>query len=1570
MKKKLTTLLFGLLLAVGWTGNASAQALPNGGYADRLGLTEVTAPQGTSDVVKKAQKKTSQQLMSTNTGASTRMNAPKRADANPEMVSLTRAQAEALTYKWRDAQNVEHESNAAQEATDPYQMYELLRFVYGNPAFPGPRYTAWSNNDTREREVYYGPMEGGWDLVAASSAVQTGDDIVITVASGYVGIKSIYVYNGSTALTYWVGGTGTTAGTSPSSWIYDTNTDYYSTCRWISNGDGSWWLTYGDNTGGAGGKITIPYSALQGATNVRVVINTKTDDGYTQNDGVTTEQGDITVNGETQNIAESAFMDYTWELTVAEAPVEGEYVQGTVAAPNQEGYTALIVSVKDDATPMDETFTNYDQKNGNLFLNSKTEVINYFATRINYIKLLTDGMRIGSNSDYSRGTVFNCTGTYNKFFILGKGQSRQKDSYVVNTLEPYYGLMGEEGPFKYMFEEFSPVQPDTQTEITDFYKKMMEGSTYSVAHDCASVIQNNHQFSMTGNAGTDSYYLSGLNFFYPDYRLKYWTTSYTSGYYSYTVDGRTMNPYFSITGSSGTNGFRDCPSYCAHFAQYNQQYAPKMGIYKITLDAEASKNTEKDKTYNVTLTWVSSLNEMSGHEVDQLYTMYIVDEDGDTTKINPTQVTNLQDSEGNSITTNPCTVTQVTYEVPQNEHSYTIVYQIKGQENASGEPAFVALSNIDDVIIPGWNDFLSLSLDHYESDFKISEQKNWYRNFLLVANENEDNALTVKRINAGESLFKLYRYDYHDPKKVLTEIAELTFADNHDGKSVHYGVTYNTDNYRILRPEGNANKYELATMGIPTQGDLRINGNGDIIIYPNGYHVNFKSIEVYNGKTRLTYWNAPTSTTGTSPLPGDWILSPGSQWEPFTTDDNDRVYYIEGGGYIAIPDMLNNSNYNDLRVVIKAYGDGSSIARISVNDVPKKLQNNNPSYTTTWTFDANGAAHAPKRAIENHTSSLVFTANCNGSGTADDGATWTVTSDAAESNFDNTKGIHYGTKNASVSYLRLTTSSIPGTIKKIVVNASRGSNNAYLDVTVGGAAFGTQGLALTTSAEEYTFEGSASGQIVVELYKTDHNSTKQALYCKSVTVYYETEGGDNPPTPVEDGIIRLGHLPIVDQFNAPTDKNEHPRRYVYLLKYEPEQGDAKQSGTVEVPVLHTDAVVNGFYTADDVASDVDRHLTLDIMSADVTMNLPTGEPDLLHYRIQGKANGLPADNGDIISSMQQSSGRYREMNVNSPLYVADENFTYPAGELEYFNSKNPVTGEYGSNYETYAPTVTTWGLDRRYYETDHLDNTYGAPIWKTGVGQVRVISSEAQMQRGPNNSTQWTEKVTTGEGDQAVTTTTNCSLYFLGVEAFGDLPSTDVTNIIYEPYMFRVWIYSPSGKLRGCTYYEAGEGTDPNKPGAHWEGDGTSYTGPVCVYTGETTDGHLVLDLQDMSEGNNEPWSTKVQFGAVDNIDDLIVYVRYYYKSTGKVIGAQNMLRALRDGETPEVPKFYATENEDNPGISTGIVELWNNIYHGEVVSTTYVNAQGVISEKPFDGFNIVITRYSDGTVSTTKVVK
>ena len=39
-------------------------------------------------------------------------------------------------------------------------------------------------------------------------------------------------------------------------------------------------------------------------------------------------------------------------------------------------------------------------------------------------------------------------------------------------------------------------------------------------------------------------------------------------------------------------------------------------------------------------------------------------------------------------------------------------------------------------------------------------------------------------------------------------------------------------------------------------------------------------------------------------------------------------------------------------------------------------------------------------------------------------------------------------------------------------------------------------------------------------------------------------------------------------------------------------------------------------------------------------------------------------------------------------------------------------------------------------------------------------------------------------------------------------------------------------------------------------------------------------------------------------------------------------------------------------------------------VSKTYYNAQGLSSDKPFDGVNIVVTTYSDGSTHTSKVVR
>jgi len=144
------------------------------------------------------------------------------------------------------------------------------------------------------------------------------------------------------------------------------------------------------------------------------------------------------------------------------------------------------------------------------------------------------------------------------------------------------------------------------------------------------------------------------------------------------------------------------------------------------------------------------------------------------------------------------------------------------------------------------------------------------------------------------------------------------------------------------------------------------------------------------------------------------------------------------------------------------------------------------------------------------TSTLTFTAKCEGSGTADDGVKWTVESDGTESNFDNDRGIHYGTKNAAVQAIKLSTNGISGTITKIVVNASAASGvSASLYATVNGVAFGTQEQAVSATATEYTFEGSAaSGLIEVKLAKPE--SAQKALYIKSVAVTYTTSGNEPP----------------------------------------------------------------------------------------------------------------------------------------------------------------------------------------------------------------------------------------------------------------------------------------------------------------------------------------------------------------------------------------------------------------------------------------------------------------------------
>lgn len=1485
---KLSTLVFGLLLAVGWTSSAFAQSSPNN-------IPDAVYPKSYYD---------------------------------------------DLTYTWDNGDGEgPRTSKSTDLATDPYQIYELIRFVYGNPAFPGPKYGAYTSGYVREDPITYGPVRGGWNITAADDS--NPREIKITAKNDYAMIQSIEVKSGNTTITSWTNG---------QTWPPSGEDWSVSGTATISNAG---FLYISSST-----TITIPASKLTGYSNVDVVV--KAWDYYANyySYGWTEYYGSVVVNGTEQQFTgnQNNIQTKTWNITL---PEEGEnvFVQGTVATPFVEGYTALMVSVYDDATAAAESGTGItgDRNHGSYF-NTKQGYINYIAQRIKSVQLLTDGLRIGTASEHTSGTVFNCSGTYNKFFIISKGRAREKSDWTKSQMGTNTWYYGEVFPFQDMYEEFSPTTVDEGSDIKDFYTEMQDGHVYSVVHDCASVIQEGHQFSMSGNNGTQSYAMSGLNFFIPDYRLLFWTDNYEG----YTIDGRDIVPYMRADNSGHTTSFQSGGYWSCWYGNYNPDYAPKVGIYKITLEADAKKAAGynvNDPYYDVTLNWVSSLNELSGEMVHQTYEIYIVHYNDDGTE-EQEYLTTVTDE------------TTFTYQVKQEDESKTITYIIKGYPTPGDElqqPSFVAWSNLDDVVIPGLNDFLNLILDHYESDFVIGDaigtEKNYYRNFMHVAAENEDNALTLERIHAGENKFTLYRYEVNNPEEPMLPIGELRFWENPDGgKTAGYGFNFingtqdvesydihkpaiYNENQQIIRPAIDIeDAYSYAKLGMPVGQagyDLRVKGNGDIVIQPNGYDVNFYEISVYNGNTRVAHWQVSDGDVTSL----GWYLSPGSKW---VRDNGTNYYYLEGGGFIAIPNMLNN---NQLRVVINASRDAGKLGQIKVNDHTLTV-NSTSAQNYEWTLTDKYYKYvrvlnssdltAGEYLIVNEGESVIF-----------DGSKGVL--DAAYNNLNvEILDTHEILESALIDNATFTIDPSAGTVKS--------ASGFYIGWTASGN--GLRQNANTPITNTITVDG-----IEAHIRTTGTDGTKELRYnstsgANGKRFRYYDQGNQQAiqlykkvetTKPVGESIVRLGSLPIIDQFSVSVADNEHPNRYGYVLKYVPgadvdptneEAMKPKTSSHVEVPVQKTGSVVNGFYTEAQVAQDKDQYNTVkvDNITADMQMTLSNTNSAIFYYSILNNKEAVPQIDEDstyYVSNLQNDNFVYQEMFKHSP----NINDRYNAGEHHYFDSVY-VKGTYGETGETYVPFITTRAIERFYFVQDSLHNTYGSPIWATGVGKVDLEGTEVERQIG-----KWSGWTYTENGNEV-----ECSEFRSRVDAKCYLPSPTASNVEYEPYLCRIWV--SYNNLRNYNKGADGYFVDGGKYNSDlmWLAD-IDVTEDMLTEYGYY---HVVYG----NIGQQETYTDQLIFGADNNAKPKMI-VRFYYKAKGATVTPDpTTLKGYRDGE----PKMYnASEGSIEPGVSTAVKEV---VVKGEVVSRTYVNAQGMKSDKPFNGVNIVITRYSDGTTSTTKVIR
>lgn len=461
----------------------------------------------------------------------------------------------------------------------------------------------------------------------------------------------------------------------------------------------------------------------------------------------------------------------------------------------------------------------------------------------------------------------------------------------------------------------------------------------------------------------------------------------------------------------------------------------------------------------------------------------------------------------------------------------------------------------------------------------------------------------------------------------------------------------------------------------------------------------------------------------------------------------------------------------------------------------------------------------------------------------------------------------------------------------------------------------------------------------------------------------EMVGTYNNPDDLLSFQVKVGNdttdIMLIDQFLASTALNNHPNGYTYVLK-ENIDGVEMASNPATVPVYKTNSNLNGFYTEAQVIADNkydENKLTAHTLNTQIEYDVVPDNNVLYYslYRGDKNAQRPVIDVDHRISQLQKFEDK---VDGNVMYYFNENHLQGVLPRYEHIGSQtaerldmNYVTGT-GEDELSYVPVIWTFGLYTA--RGDGKNNSYGSDIKHSYVGKVN-ISVKGLKNDGNNTTGQWKDP-------NGTTYCVYSPIITLGGVTPDDGGANDGDTYQYVPYMYRVW----------CTYPNAHNFTLlANPDGKVHLADAGAITAPFLIgeVTAEDTEawngtGEEVKIGRALESGEaQQPWSFGVPVN--ESSSNVQFVARFYYK---KIVtpGAQvNGLRGTRDND--EAAFAIAENSDDGQGIVTGINELADIVY---VVSTTYVNAQGMQSDKPFDGLNIVVTRYSDGTTRTTKLVR
>ncbi len=486
---------------------------------------------------------------------------------------------------------------------------------------------------------------------------------------------------------------------------------------------------------------------------------------------------------------------------------------------------------------------------------------------------------------------------------------------------------------------------------------------------------------------------------------------------------------------------------------------------------------------------------------------------------------------------------------------------------------------------------------------------------------------------------------------------------------------------------------------------------------------------------------------------------------------------------------------------------------------------------------------------------------------------------------------------------------------------------------------------MTSSTVTATATAQESGKLVSE-------TATQQIPIPATTGWTQMTGEYNNPNDVLSFTVKEGNdtidIMMIDQFMVSTLKNDHPDHYTYVMM-ETINGEDKYSNEVGIPVYKTSSTMQGLYTLEQIKSDKDMHLRANVLNTEMDYDVNPDNNVLYYSLYRGDLVDNPVypviDVEHRVSQLQ----KFEDNTSGTVQYYMFENhqtgitpkYEHLGNEIAERLDTNWVEGQYQDQLP-YVPVIWTFGLYSG--REDGKNNSYGSDIKRETLGEV---TAEAKIYQ-----------TTSASGKFKDSNGVEYCIYYPEIKITGVCPVTmtagDGDVYTYEPYMFRAW----------CTYEGARDFTSVN----HALVDNGPKTTPFMLDSVIVADPsqNIVTIGRDWlpSDTYKLPWAFGVP--VTEDPQNVTFIVRFYYRQVVQEGGQQEGGSKLRLGNDAE--EFFIAQGAPS---SQSAVTAVNELFGGsEVVSVTYYNAQGMQSSKPFKGMNIVVTRYSDGSTSTTKVVR